>query len=104
MISITSASLIEAGSSAGLLVSTITHWSPGARSAITSGRSSPQRPSIHTASVFGVPCSTALAGVLRTSDRYHAQISGEPVESVSGALWPKTWIMKRSLVAQSAGL
>ncbi|MCY1381320.1 hypothetical protein D9M69_692130 [compost metagenome] len=92
MISITSASPNEAGNSAGLLVSTTTHWSPATTSEMISGLSMPHFASIQPASVFGSPCRTALAGVLRTSERYQAQMMGEPVESVSGALWPKTLI------------
>ena len=45
-----------------------------------------------------------LRGQLTGLECSARKMSGEPVESVSGALWPKTWIMKRSLVAQSAGL
>ncbi|GEM93721.1 hypothetical protein RSP03_27880 [Cereibacter sphaeroides] len=34
-----------------------------------------------------------MAGVPFTSVRYQAQMMGEPVESVSGDLWPNTLIM-----------
>ena len=37
-----------------------------------------------------MPSSTGLASIPFTSFRYQAQMSGEPVESVSGDLWPKT--------------
>ena len=95
MISITSACSRLAGSSAGLLVSTITQTSSAVTSSMMRGLDRFQRSSIHNASVFGSPCSTASAGVLRHSFRYQAQMMGEPVESVSGEVWPKTLIMMR---------
>ena len=93
MIWMMSASLIEAGSSAGLLVSTITTLSSALTSEMISGFSPPHFCRTKAASVLGSPSSFASAGWPRTSERYHAQISGEPVESVSGDLWPKTLIV-----------
>ena len=58
-----------------------------------SGFWSPQRFRTKAASVFGSPRSAGFAGVPFTSVRYQAQMMGEPVESVSGDLWPKTLIM-----------
>ena len=53
--------------------------------------------STKAASVFGSPSRTGVAGVPCTSVRYQAQMMGEPVESVSGDLWPKTLIMECTL-------
>src|SRR6056297_213620 len=78
------------GSSATLLVSTTTTSSFAETSSMIWGVSKPQRCSTNAASVFGSPRSRASAGLSSFSERYHAQISAEPVESVSGALWPKT--------------
>jgi hypothetical protein len=86
------ASLTEAGSSAGLLVSTITTVSSALTSAMIAGFSSPQWRSTKAASVFGSPSNTGLAGV-PVWLRYQAQMIGLPVESVSGDLWPKTSVV-----------
>ena len=99
MIACTSAPLILAGSSAGLLVSTTTQGWPSSTSAMMSSMSKPQRCSMKAASVLGWPSRTGLASTPLTSFRYQAQISGEPVESVSGDLWPKTRVvMSRNLL------
>ena len=99
--SVTRASLMLSGSSATLLVSTMMHSSSAVTSSSSSGRSKPQRRRTNNASVFGSPKRRASAGVPRHSERYHAQIRGDPVESVSGDLWPKTltvigWLSVRS--------
>jgi hypothetical protein len=99
MIARMSASLMPSGSSAGLFVSTITTGSPAATSAMISGFATPQRLSMKAASVFGSPRSTGFAGSPFTSDRYQAQMMGEPVESVSGDLWPKTLIVMEGTCA-----
>jgi hypothetical protein len=80
------------GSSAGLLVSTITTLSSAVTSWMIAGLSRPQCFSTKAASVFGSPSSTGFAGV-PVSFRYQAQMMGEPVESVSGDLWPKTRVV-----------
>jgi hypothetical protein len=49
------------------------------------------------ASVLGSPSSTASASPPLTSLRYQAQMMGEPVESVSGDLWPKTSVVMTDL-------
>src|SRR6056297_3248507 len=45
------------------------------------------------ASVLGSPSRTASDATPFTSLRYHAQRIGDPVESVSGDLWPKTSVV-----------
>ncbi len=86
------ASLIESGSSDGLFVSTITTGAPSATSLMISGLARPQWRSTKAASVFGSPRRTGFAGV-PVSVRYQAQMMGDPVESVSGDLWPKTRVV-----------
>ena len=93
MISIRLALLMPSGSSAGLFVSTTTTVSPSPTSSRSSGRSRSQRPSTKDASVFGSPSSLGSASWPRHSRRYHAQMIGDPVESVSGEKWPKTLIV-----------
>ena len=39
--------------------------------------------------------STPLTQAAADITRSQIETMGEPVESVSGALWPKTWIIKR---------
>jgi hypothetical protein len=56
------------------------------------GLSRPQCFSTKAASVFGSPRRTGFAG-MPISFRYQAQMMGEPVESVSGDLWPKTRVV-----------
>ena len=84
MIAVTSSALILAGNSAGLLVSTTTAGVPSAISDTMRGLGQSQCFSTKAASVLGSPSKTASAGVFFTSFRNHAQIMGDPVESVSG--------------------
>src|SRR6056297_2920447 len=49
--------------------------------------------SMNAASVLGSPRSTASAATPLISFRYQAQMMGDPVESVSGDLWPKTRVV-----------
>ena len=93
MIATTSSALTLAGSSAGLLVSTITALVPSAISVTMRGLGHSQYFTTKFASVFGSPNSTASALVAFTSFRYQAQMMGDPVESVSGDLWPKTSVV-----------
>jgi hypothetical protein len=95
MIALMFASLIDGGSSAGLLVSTIiTSW-PGSTSAMIAGFAKPQCLRTKAASVFGSPRRRGSAGVLRRLVRYQAQTMAESVASVSGDLWPKTSVVMR---------
>ena len=90
MIARMSALLMPAGSSAGLLVSTITTGASSATSAMIAGFGRFQRCKRNAASVFGSPSRTASAASPFTSFMYQAQRMGDPVESVSGDLCPKT--------------
>src|SRR5690554_4957415 len=87
------ARLMFLGSSAGLLVSTITTGWLSATSSMISGSAKPQCLSTKAASVLGWPSSTGLAFTPLISFRYHAQMIGDPVLSVSGEVWPKTAIV-----------
>src|SRR6056297_418906 len=81
------------GNSAGLLVSTMTQACPSSTSEMMRGLGRFHFFSIESASVFGSPNKTASASPPFTSFMYHAQRMGEPVESVSGDLWPKTRVL-----------
>jgi hypothetical protein len=91
-----SASLMPAGSSAGLLVSTITTGCPGA-TRIDDPRLG-HVPAREHEGGFGVGLAQqhGLGRRPFTSFRYQAQMMGEPVESVSGDLWPKTSVVMRA--------
>ena len=100
MIAMMLASLIEGGSSAGLLVSTMTTSCPAATSAMIAGLSKPQCFRRKAASVFGSPRSAGLASPPRRLVRYQAQMMADRVASVSGDLWPKTRVVMRGTCAQ----
>ena len=93
MIAVMSQSLMPAGNSAGLLVSTMTTGVSAATSDTISGLSKFQRFSTNNASVFGSPNKTGFTATPLISFRYHAQMIGLPVLSVSGDLWPKTSVV-----------
>jgi hypothetical protein len=88
-----SAAFTSAGSSAGLLVSTMTTGCPASTPSMMAGLSRPQRASMKAASVLGSPRRTGVASSPAISLRYQAQMIGEPVLSVSGDLWPKTRVV-----------
>src|SRR6056300_138711 len=89
MMAVISASLIPSGNSAGLFVSTITTGAPASTPSMMSGLSRFQRFRTNAASVLGSPNSFGAAAMPFTSFKYHDHTMGEPVESVSGDLWPK---------------
>ena len=93
MMAVMSASLMLAGSSAGLLVSTITTGWSACTSSMICGLSSFQWSSMNSASVLGSPSRAGAAATPLISFRYHAQMIGLPVLSVSGDLWPKTSVV-----------
>src|SRR6056297_2441884 len=88
-----SALLMAAGSSAGLLVSTMTTGWSASTSEMISGLSSFQWSSMNAASVLGSPSKTGLASSPLIWLRYHAQMIGLPVLSVSGDLCPNTRVV-----------
>ena len=112
MIARISAAFTFAGSSAGLLVSTMTTGWPSSTPSMIAGFSRPQRVSMKAASVLGSPKRTGLASVPAISVRYQAQMMGDPVESVSGDLWPENerghgmslrWEMQLAAVLNAGG-
>src|SRR6056300_1996394 len=90
MIAVISALLMPSGNSAGLFVSTITTGAPASTPAMMSGLFRFQRFRTKAASVFGSPNNFGAAAMPLTSFRYQDQTIGDPVESVSGDLCPKT--------------